>query len=315
VLLIGVGLWRLDARWPGLAWRRPAGLAFAILVISAWLSAFPGVLLGPNGLLNATQTRLFFGIITEMQPAGWDVNSFGYLWPGVVALGLAIGLWLPRRGWRGLYLLVCVALSLGLGVRYLRFAPVSAAAATVFLPVALQRVSVRLIGRPGLASTARIVLVALLVVVPFLPAMAVAAWHKTTAQAGPLAPSCSLRHIGPLLDPAAATVVLADVNATPELLWRSKILTVGSLYHHGIAGFLALRTAWRAVPGMAEPPAVAATGARYVLFCAGPGRTYLVADLPKTTLWDALAANQPPPWLALIGQDAGTGWRLYRIQQ
>jgi hypothetical protein len=122
-----------------------------------------------------------------------------------------------------------------------------------------------------------------------------------------------LHGFAPALGVAAGKIVLADVNQTPELLWRSKILTVGSLYHHGVAGFLRLRAAWRAVPGSAEPPEVAATGAQYVLFCSGAGRTDLVADLPQATLWDALLAGHPPPWLSLSAADQKTGWRLYQI--
>jgi hypothetical protein len=52
-----------------------------------------------------------------------------------------------------------------------------------------------------------------------------------------------------------------------------------------------------------------------VLFCTGAGRSFLVGDLPKTTLWDALLAQQPPPWLTPVAKDTDTGWILYKITQ
>jgi len=131
--------------------------------------------------------------------------------------------------------------------------------------------------------------------------------------AGPPLPSCSLAQIAPLLAPAAGAVVLADPEATPELLYRSNAMTVGSLYQHGVPGYLRDREAWRSAPAAVEPTSVRATAARFVLFCPQPQRLALVADLPPQTLWDALAAGTPPQWLKLTGTDAA-GWRLYRIE-
>ncbi len=72
------------------------------------------------------------------------------------------------------------------------------------------------------------------------------------------------------------------------------------------------RAAWRALPGAAVPPEVSATGAAYVLFCPRPARYLLVADLPKDTLWDALEAGAPPPWLTQAGHNED-GWVLYKV--
>jgi hypothetical protein len=132
--------------------------------------------------------------------------------------------------------------------------------------------------------------------------------------AGKAAPSCDLRHIAPLLADATGQVVLAEAQNTPELLYRTGVLTVGSLYQHGLPAYFRARDAWRSVPGATPPAAVTATGAKFVLFCPAAGRYALVQDLPKTTLWDALAANQPPPWLVLTAQDPATGWRLYKLK-
>jgi hypothetical protein len=306
MLLIGVALWRLQ-RLKNLFHRRVAGVAATVLLLAAWEAIFPQVLRGPYGLMSAADARLFFAQIQEMQPAAPDVTSFAFLFPGMLALVIALVRALQTRDWRWWYVFACLAALLVLGIRFLRFAPVSSAAAAAVVAIALTSVSVRFLDRPALAASARMSLLVLLLLVPRLPALAHA------AKPAPAGPSCDLRGFAPALGVAAGKIVLADVNETPELLWRSRILTVGSLYHHGVAGFLRLRAAWRATPGTTEPPEVAATGAQYVLFCSGAGRTDLVADLPQATLWDALLAGHMPPWLSLAAADQKTGWRLYKI--
>ncbi len=305
LLLIGAALWRLE-RVKSFPLRRAAGIAVAVAVFAAWLALFPKILLGPYGLMSPADAKLFFGQIEEMQPAAPDVTSFAFLWPGMLALVIAAVRALQSRDWRWWYVFACLCLACVLGVKFLRFAPVASAAAAILVAIAATRVSVRFADRQGLAAAGRILLLALLLLAPRLPALAQA--HQPA-----VGPSCDLRSFAPSLDVAAGKVVLADVNETPELLWRTKILTVGSLYHHGIAGFLRDRAAWRAAPGTAEPPEVAATGAAYVLFCTGAGRSGLVADLPKSSLWDALLAGQAPPWLGVAAAEQKTGWRLYKV--
>ncbi len=125
-------------------------------------------------------------------------------------------------------------------------------------------------------------------------------------------PACDLRRIAPLLGQAAGQVVLGQVEDTPELLYRSQVLTVGSLYQHGVPGYLRARAAWRVLPGAAVPPELQVGGIGYVLFCPRLGRYVLVQDLPRNTLWDALEAGSPPPWLSPAGSNAA-GWVLYNV--
>jgi hypothetical protein len=119
--------------------------------------------------------------------------------------------------------------------------------------------------------------------------------------------------MGSMLAPYAGDVVLADVNDTPELLYRTGILTVGSLYHRNVAGFLRLRAAWRSGPSDTVPPAITASHAAFVLFCAKPHRSPLVGDLPADTLLDRLNRGAVPPWLSMVADDAYSGNILYRV--
>ncbi|MDE2240457.1 MAG: hypothetical protein KGJ73_11115, partial [Rhodospirillales bacterium] len=160
------------------------------------------------------------------------------------------------------------------------------------------------------APAKRISLLALVLLVPLLTAQIRGA--ASSSSMGKTYPSCSLHDIAPLLAPVTRKVVLAPVEDTPELLYRTHVFTVGALYQHGISGFMRDRAAWRSTPGARESAAVTVTKASYVLLCPAPGRYPLVADLPATTLWDALDNGTPPPWLKAVGHNKD-GWTLYKI--
>jgi hypothetical protein len=307
VFLAGVLAWRLEGV-EDRRLRRAAGFFGAVLLLGGWLAAFPAVAAGPYGLLSATDTKLFFGVIGEMQPAGPTPTSFADLWPGVLGVAIAAGICVGRRDFGWWYGLAGLVLAFGLGVKFLRFAPVSSAAGAVLVVLALQKLSARWAERPSRAALARVCLVALLFVVPFLPA-----WADRGAAGQTSGAVCDVQAFAPALAAAAGKTVLADVNDSPELLWRSDTVPVGALYYHGAAGFLRLRAAWRAPgAGASEPAAVRASGAQFVLACPKAGRTLLVADLPKTTLWDAVVSGAPPSWLHLVATGPG-GFVLYKI--
>lgn len=307
-------------------WRGPLGLLVMGVPLLGWIIAFPGVAEGPSGLLPAEEAKAFFtDILEQMPPRGLDLIVF--LLPGAWAV-LYAGLraWHERKpaladlaaanllggplrtplAWA--YVTLCAAVALALGAGYLLFASFSAIFAAALLPVALSQIDAR---GGGFAGLKRFSLLVLILLCPFLAARAKAN-TAALAQNGKTYPSCSLHNIAPLLAQAAGQVVLAPPEDTPELLYRSRIFTVGSLYHHGIAGFMKDRAAWRAIPDTFVPQALTATGAHYVLFCPQSGRYPLVADLPKTTLWDRLNRDEPPPWLRVLGSNRD-GWTLYKI--
>ncbi len=316
-------------RLPNRSWRGPVGCIVLAVLFGVWVALFPGVMLGPYGILPPAEAQAFFGVIAEQMPVrGGDAAMF--LFPGAAALAYALwrgarrqdrvqALLMPEmlkpRGdgrviW--LYLALCGAVALVLGAKFLLFVGFSTIFGAAMLPVALSQASVGLAGKPQLASLARVSILALALGVPELAAIAKASPTETAAPPARSYPSCKLRGIAPLLAQAAGQVVLAGPEDAPELLYRTQVKTVGSLFHHGITGYMRDRAAWRVAPGSAVPPEVAATGAAYVLFCPSPSRYLLVADLPKNTLWDALAAGTPPPWLKPAGSNE-EGWTLYRI--
>jgi hypothetical protein len=124
--------------------------------------------------------------------------------------------------------------------------------------------------------------------------------------------SCAVRGLEAMLAPYAGQVVLSDVNDVPELLYRTRIVTVGSLYRN-VTGFSRLRAAWRSLPSAGEPAELRAARVGFVLFCKRPGRSLLVADLPEDTLLDRLGRGEVPAWLRPVARDAASGFTLYKV--
>jgi hypothetical protein len=309
LLLGGLALWRLQ-RWQRLWPRRLIGVGFLGILLLVWIGVFPQVAMGPYGVMGAADRQRFFGAMLELQPVRGFSQMTEFLLPGLFALAYP-----SLRALRGgnvlwLYVALCAAIALLLGQKFVLFTEFPAGLAAGLLPVMLTELSSKLKKRPAAALLSRLALIFSIVVAPELPLLAA----PEPPASAPKAATCSLRHIAPMLAPIAGAIVLADASDTPELLYRSDILTVGSLYQHGVPAFLRLRAAWRSENFADKPQAITATGAAYLLFCSGQGRDVTLADLPKNTLWDALHAGEPPEWLILKASDPKTGWQLFQVR-
>jgi hypothetical protein len=299
--LMGLAAWR---RWPA----AQAAVLGAVPVL-AWLAAFPAVILGPGALMPSAEAHAFLDAIAEMRPArGLEVVQF--LLSGALAAGLGCLLTWRTRAPTWCWAALCAFAAVGLGAQHVRFAAYSAALGAMALPVALTWCSQAL----GQRREAALVLARPALLLVFLAGPAVgAAASSLMPEAGAANVTACLRAPSTaLLAPAAGQVVLASPDETPDLLYRTGVLTVGSLYHRGITAYMRARAAWRSGPADAEPPAVRATEAQWVLLCRGAARSGLVADLSRDTLQDRLGRGEVPPWLQPAGVDAA-GWALWRV--
>ncbi len=296
--------------WPRATLRRPAGAAVMAGLILIWIAIFPKVAMGPYGIMDAADMKLFFGAMLELQPVTGAANLIALLGPGVLAALYAVWRAVAGRSWPWAYLAACICLTLVLGEKFILFVGFSAAIAAALLPVCLSQVNQALRARPAAAMPARLAVLAFVLILPLAPGLT----GTATAASPATGPSCSLRHIGALLAPAGSAIVLAPIEDTPELLYRSNIKTVGSLYQHGVPGYLRARAAWRSPAGSIEPPAVSATAATFVLFCHADAPYAPALGAPADALWNQLNAATPPPWLTLRASDATTGWQLFAIR-
>ncbi|MDE2574076.1 MAG: hypothetical protein KGL55_02070 [Rhodospirillales bacterium] len=313
IAAIGWSLFWLDHAAP--ARRTMLGALLAIGGIVAWMAMFPRVLLGPAALMPAAEARAFFGHINEMMPVDSLPKAVAFLLDGAVAEILL--LWFVWRGatlrlsllWG--YASLCLAVMLVLGQSHARFATYAIAMAAAALPVALTEVTRRLAPiSAGAEAAGRVGLLAVMLLANRADAFAA----MLAGQPADGDKVCPVAGLAPMLAPYAGQVVLSDVNDVPELLYRTGVLTVGSLYHSNVAAFLRLRAAWRTLPAPHEPAAVRATRAAYILTCAGAARSGLVDDLPPDTLEDRLHEGRPPRWLVEVARDAASGNVLYQVR-
>jgi hypothetical protein len=306
----GWGLWALDRLLHTPRPRAVAGGAVALAAAAAWLAMFPAVMGGAEGVLDSVQANAFAGI-AEMQPVATLDQAVLYLLGGAFAVLVALILAAQRCSLLWLYAATGLGLLLLEAAAHKRFSAYPAAAGAAAMPVALSLITAGLAARPPLCGIAA--RLGVLLGVLAAPLLASALGGKATATAGAPAGQCDLQAAAPMLAPFPGTIVLADVNDSPELLYRTPVLTIGSLYHRDPAGYLRLRAAWRSTLADAVPPEVQATGATLVLFCRHAPRNAMLTGAPHDTLWDRLASNHPPAWLHPLPAPPGSGYELFSV--
>ncbi len=285
------------------------GEAVSLLCIASWLVCFPSVMLGPGGLMSAHDTHAMLDGIVEMQPVHGIDDVVKYLIVGSIASLALAWLSLSSRSVLLGYAAFCGVVAVGLGAMHIRFSAYAAALSATMLPILITRFSARFADW----SESRQAMVRITVMTAFILVPCGIALAPAQADTNAPGPSCSLGSGVSLLADHAGQIVLANPNASPELLYRTRVLTVGSLYHRNVSAFMRLRAAWRSSPSDKEPAAVRATHASLVLFCPSPTRSMLVADTPADTLLDRLNQGQVPPWLHRLSEDPQSGTVLYEV--
>jgi len=264
-------------------------------------------------LLDERQRDAMFGHISEMLPVGDVFQALHFLFTGLLAALLVVTIGMRRGSLFASYAALCLGILLALGWAHVRFAAYPEAAGAIALPIALTMASTAMtkwhqIGQ----SFARLAIILLFIQVPYigeLPDL------TSSAHAAPfgVAPVCGLGDAIPMLLRHPGAVVLADVNDTPEILWKTRVRTVGSLYHRNVAGFLRLRAAWRVAPSDRVPPEIDAAEISLVLACKTPIRSSLVDGVRTATLYDQVRTGNPPPWLRQIDENPVSGHVLYEV--
>jgi hypothetical protein len=176
-----------------------------------------------------------------------------------------------RRFWLFSYATFCAATLLAMSLIHIRFAPYASAAGAAALAILVSHL------RNRAGSLPVLVLGTILAVAPFYAA-------ATEAAAAQIF-SCRVTPAARWLEDER-DVVFVDIEFAPELLWRTRALTVGTLYHRGYKGIARYLRASRALTDDDARAALEAARVKRVLLCVRPSNTRApyVADLPMTAM-------------------------------
>ncbi len=287
-------------------WAGGVGVASILL----WLACFPEVLRGTDVLVQVEQARAVFASILEMRPVRTLSDALMLLVPGAAALLLLAALAWRRRSWGYGYAALCVAITLVLAQQHVRFSTYTAIMGAAALPGWLEILTFRLRTHLVGAMFARVLLTAGWILLPSGVAILSNSSRLTTTSSHGLSsdtlPACRVADAVPMLRQAAGQIVLAHINFTPELLYRTKVLTVGSLYVRGQEAAVRLEAAWADTAWDQPGPAMEATGAHYVLVCRQAARPPAGVE----TLEGRLLRGEHPDWLREVAAEP-SGFVLY----
>jgi hypothetical protein len=304
--------WWLDRVGLQATWRGAAGLTTALAGFGLWSAAFPAVLAGPYGLMSARDAAIIFSINPEMQPIRTAAGAAVYVMTGVLSAIAASVIAVRTQSFVWGFAALYASLTVALGVSELRFTMYNELIGVAALPVIMSAFDCALERRPApFFDAVRWAFVFLYLLFP--ESASLGNFFSADVTKAASVKLCDPRLATRVLLPYAGEVVLANPIDTPALLYWTKVLTAGSIYHRNIAAFLQGRAAWRSAPSDDMPEAVRATHAALVLVCPGGARSAFVRDLPPHTLYDQLNTGAPPQWLALVARDVTSGYVLYRV--
>jgi hypothetical protein len=312
VAATAVGLWAAHRFVFGWRDRLVVASAIGAVFCSAWAVTFWEAIFRSDMVRGDSRLDAMFGHILEMGPVVGIFADLHFLLTGTLALLIATTVATRRRSVLATYAALCLAVLLFLGWSHVRFAAYPEAAGAIALPIALTLVGTATASWHQIGqSFTRLATIILFIQVPYLGQLPDVTSSARAAMVE--LPACKVSDAVGLLAPYPGAVVLADVNDTPEILYKTGVRTVGSLYHRNVDAFLRLRAAWRSVPSATVPPEIDAAEVSLVLGCKTPARTALVEDLRPNTLFDQVSTGHPPPWLRPIGENPASGHVLYEV--
>ncbi|MGH6796623.1 MAG: hypothetical protein ACREDD_08565 [Methylocella sp.] len=289
---------------PGAGRRLAALLAAGLLTGMLWLAAFPEIAQGIAPGTPAEVQRLIWDNNPELQPIRQARRLIGWGAGGILCLLVfLLEFSKVRRDWRSFWLLsyatFCAATLLAISVIHIRFTPYASAAGAVALAI----LASHLRNRAGLLPA--MIFATILAVAPFYAA--------ATETVGAQIFSCHVAEAAKWLK-NEREVVYVDIDVAPELLWRTRAMTVGTLYHRGYKGIARYLRASRALTDDDARAALEAARVKRVLLCLPPPNTRApyIADLPETAM-ERWQRGQLPGWLHKDYEDDAAGLVLLSL--
>ncbi len=309
---IGVALWLAHPFVRTVLARAATACAIALACAAIWAWTFRDALLRSNLAVAAEDWHVFFDFTMEMLPVANVWQAVYYLLTGGLAAALAGVLAVRHLSVLLGFAAICALALAAAGWKHVRFAAYPEIAGAIALPIALTLLHRASPAWPPIRqSLARIAVILLFFQVPY--AVEVAGLTATPDGNAAAAPPCKPAAAAAMLASHPGAIVLTEANDTPELLYRTPIRTVGSLYHRNIPAFLRLRAAWRSAPSDTVPAAVRQTEASLILSCVSPRRSAVMEGLAGPGLLDQMRVNDPPAWAHRIAENPASGHVLYEI--
>lgn len=298
--------------------RAVAILTLAVIVEAAcWLLAVPGARSGISALIPLELQPIWLDAINEMRSAKKPWEAVAWLFMPVLAGVLLLGVaWRERSLWQALLALTTLAYA-AMAFQHIRSGAPAAVAAALSYGVALTRMCGFAALRPSAEMTGRQWPAILLVLAPPLQMvlwLGLAAWLINTRASGADVRAdpdskgvCTIAEIAPRLNALPAGIILAPLDATPEILWRTHQRTVAGNYHHNIGGLRDYYRIWNSeAPDTQAQAALVRRGVNYLLACLPEGD---MAKTKSSSLMARVERGIDIPWLShheTIGR-----WQLY----
>ncbi|MGH6837601.1 MAG: hypothetical protein ACREDT_02130 [Methylocella sp.] len=289
---------------PGAGGRLAAVLGVGLLTLVLWLAVFPELARGIAPGTPAEVQRLIWDNNPELQPIETARRLIGWGGGGTLCL-LFFSLELlnvrhdRRRFWLHSYATFCAATLLAMSLIHIRFAPYASAAGAAALAIQISHL------RNRAGSLPVLVFGTILAVAPFYAAATEAAAARIF--------SCRVTPAARWLEDER-DVVFVDIEFAPELLWRTRAMTVGTLYHRGYKGIARYLRASRALTDDDARAALEAARVKRVLLCSKPSNTRApyVADLPMTAM-ERWKRGELPGFLHKDYEDGAAGLILLSL--
>lgn len=280
------------------------GLFIAIFIpMVVWLFLFIDVMLGPWGLAKDGDSKIFFAHTMQTMPIHGLFNMLSYGLPGILAFLVSARLaYINRYNIAVLCVLSIVSFSAlfatGLAMRFAILTPFAGLFGTV---AALYLIDLT-IDAKGVIRGFLIRLSTLLLAVCGSIILLLISVKTESAKTDAIASDCSVT-------PSVAqdfdkyfgdNVVLTPINSVPELLYKTNIKTVGSLYQHGIPYFMKSYRDWYFANTKLND-------IKYVAFC--NDGTFVAAQ--SGSLGKSLFDGDVPKYLdslKVVG-----GWHLFKV--
>lgn len=279
-------------------------LTFALMAAAiVWLVVTPGALAGPNGLIPNELRVLWYDHIEELQPASKPSKLLIYLLlPIVSASLLGYVAWRERCLW--MLVLVLSALIYGvLGASHIRMGAAAAFVSVLTFSIGISKLNAfRHLQDNTVPVSEQILVATLVLIIPMqvFGAKLLADFESKSESEemyiGAEKP-CRLDAVLPLISSMPPSIILAEPNIAPEILFKSRHKVIAGNYHHNIRGLLDLFSALRSVePDTEALNVVSRRGISTILMCNLINSNLLRGNADRT-LAQRMAGGELIAWL------------------